>query len=442
MDFTLTGLRVASLKAIGIAFLFIVVGLTAGTAEAATPVEVISITDAGGVQAGVVLSNPMGAPSGSYPSYLGVVPMRSLYSGNDMFDLMGGGTYSTLKCDGSLQDAPYFASATSTGTTNISYSFHTGAYSGPWASDPGVNGCSTPGVYFYQWSVGGQSYYFEYYWNGSSIEEITPEWWIGNNTISSTYNTRINTVTVTASSTPTFTVGYFIDTDDFVGQNDRPDTVIVNISNTESTQVDQGKKLILPLSNGYATTTLSNFTEPLGDGNYTAIVNFWNFSTSKFVLNRTSITLNFTIVSGAVTAQSLVSADNALFPQDNTVLEECGLTAIGGCISNSLRFVFYPSTESINTLTGTYNSLSTKIPFVYANQLSSLFNSLYNSPDLASSTISIDILGGTLTLLSVSQIQAVPFLSWLRSIIGYIMWVLFAFLLYRRTLRVFNTNPQ
>jgi len=67
---------------------------------------------------------------------------------------------------------------------------------------------------------------------------------------------------------------------------------------------------------------------------------------------------------------------------------------------------------------------------------------LYSAPSLASSTITVNILGGSLDLISVAQLQAVPYTSWLRSILGYVMWLLFFALMYRKALKVFNTNPQ
>lgn len=416
------------------AFLFIV-----NTAHAQVPASVVSITDMG-TYAAVVLENPMAAPSGSYPTNVGVLPMRGLYTGTDMFDLMPNDTSSDLKCDGSLQDAPSFASATSTATINISYSFH-GGYSGPWASNTGVLPCTGAGVYYVQWSNAGQTYYFQYYWNGTTVEEISPDFWINQNAVSDTYETRFLNATAVASTTLSLTVGYYIDTDDFAGPFDRPDVILVNVSSLDTTQFESIQKLILPLSTGYATITLTG-VNAIPDGNYSAMINFWNFSTQKFALNRSAFTVNFTVSAGVVTTQTQVANTNALFPESSTVYEDCGITAISGCISNSFRFLFYPSIEAVSQVTALQGQLQTKAPFVYAYQLSDVFETLYNSPSLASSSITVSILGGNLTLLSVAQLQAVPYTAWLRSILGYIMWVLFAFLVYRKALRVFNTNPQ
>jgi len=417
-----------------IAFLF-----TVQTANAQVPVNVVSITDMG-TYAAVVLENVMGTSSGSYPAYAGVLPLRNLYSGLDMSDLAPANTESELKCRGSLLAYPYFPSATSTGTINITYDFH-GSYLGSWNGNVGVIPCTSAGIYYAQWSQDGQTYYFQYYWNGTIVEEVEPDFWLNQNQVSDVYDTRFLNATITASSTLSMTVGYYIDTEDYAGPFDRPDVILVNVSSLDTTQFESVQKLILPLSTGNSTTTLTG-NIPIPDGSYSAMFNFWNFSSQKFVLNRSAFTINFTVSGGVVTSQTEVANTNALFPESSTVYEDCGITAISGCISNSFRFLFYPSIEAVGQVTAVQGQLQTKAPFVYAYQLSDTFQTLYNSPSLASSSITVDILGGSLTLISVAQLQAVPYTAWLRAIMGYIMWVLFAFLVYRKALRVFNTNPQ
>jgi len=105
-------------------------------------------------------------------------------------------------------------------------------------------------------------------------------------------------------------------------------------------------------------------------------------------------------------------------------------------------FLWVPSETSMQQFSDLNDSLSTKSPFIYVYQASDLVETLYNSPSLASSTITVEILGGELDLISVAQLQAVPYTSWLRTILGYVMWLMFFALMYRKVLKVFNTNPQ
>lgn len=105
--------------------------------------------------------------------------------------------------------------------------------------------------------------------------------------------------------------------------------------------------------------------------------------------------------------------------------------------------LFVPSNNSIDKFTSLTSDLETKFPFIYAYQFSESVDNLYSGTSTATSSISYDFAGlGTLTLISVEQLEAVPFQSWLRTVIGMLLWIMFAVLMYNRTLRIFNTNPQ
>lgn len=421
--------RIARGTFLALASLFIV---NVGVAEAATPVAVESITWNGNYYVFVVSNT--GGLSGSME---GLLPMRGLYGGGGMDDLYQNNTQTALKCKSTLVSYPSYASATSSGTVNIDDVLHNGSYNGPFASNSGNVVCSSPGVYYAQFNAPGSinTYYFQYYWNGSAIEEINPDWWIDQNAVGDTYDTRLLAATFSASSTVTGVVSYYIDTADFVGQFDRPDVILVNISSLDTTQFESIQKLTLPLTIGYATTTLTG-NQVIPDGNYSAMVNFWNMATQSFVLNRSNLTINFTVSGGAVTSQTVVDNNDALFPTPTDVYEECGLTALSGCISNSIRFLFYPSSASVDTFMESYTQLQTKLPFVYAYQASGLLSGMFTGTAGVIPTISVTTDIGEIVFITQSQVAALPFVSLMRSLIAAGLWIMLFVILYRKTLTI------
>lgn len=117
-------------------------------------------------------------------------------------------------------------------------------------------------------------------------------------------------------------------------------------------------------------------------------------------------------------------------------------SGLAWAICSTVAFLFVPSESSVDKFTSLKDTMESKLPFVYLYQVNDLVDTLYNSPQLASSSVTVSILGGNMTLLSVAQLQAVGYTAWLRTIIGYIMWVLFAALMYRKALKVFNKPVQ
>lgn len=279
-------------------------------------------------------------------------------------------------------------------------------------------------------------YYVEFHWDGSLVDfpVVVPTY---SPIVSDVYETRFLGATLTASSTLSVDIDYFIDTSDFSSQYNRPDIVMVSVSNLDSTQIDLKKKLILPLTNG-TSSVLIDLDVPLPDGAYTAQVNFYNLFSDTFVLNRSYLTINFTILSGALSSQSLVDSNNAIFPI-SAVDFECGLGNLSGCISTSFAFLFIPSENSVADFLSLNDTLATKFPFAYVYDFSDVISSLYSDPSMNMPTFSVPWPGGnTFTILSYDLVNGVPFVSLIRTIMGYLLWFAFGLAMYRRTLNIFN----
>lgn len=254
-----------------------------------------------------------------------------------------------------------------------------------------------------------------------------------------TQQSRLLTGVVSGTSTAvSIDAGYFFDTSEFTSGN-TPAIINVNVSDRSTTQVESRNKYLFPLSDGYATSTFS-LSNTYADGNYTASVTLWNETFDAPVLN-TALTINFTVSGGSVTASTVVSGDAGIFPAQPLLYENCGILNLSGCLNNSIKYLFVPSASTVEDILGVKDTLSEKFPFAYVFEFGDIVSDLYSASSTASSSIGYDFAGlGTLELISVHQIQEVPFTSWLRTIIGYLMWIMFTILVYDRTKRIFNKD--
>jgi len=262
-------------------------------------------------------------------------------------------------------------------------------------------------------------------------------------------NTRLETAVVSGTASTTLVdIDYFLDLRDF-NQNNRPDTIQIYLSNSDSTQVALYSKLILPLAAGASSTVATlrptSYTgdyigdTELPDGTYTAWIKFWNFSNQSYVFP-TSVTVNFTISSGIVTASEVVDQTDGLMPNNQDYqYQPCSIIEIGGCISNSFIYLFYPSEQSVDSFISIYDTLSTKFPFAYFTDFNDSISSVFTSSTTA--TIAITVPFGTfgeIDLISAQQIEEVPYTDLIRTLLGALIWVMMAFTIYRRTQKIFN----
>jgi len=271
------------------------------------------------------------------------------------------------------------------------------------------------------------------------LGEITPPEILPPQVLNNTYQTRFTDQTLSiASSSLQVEVDYFIDTEDFLGVNDRPDIILISISNSDTTQFEQNQVFTLPLENGSSSRTL-NFDTPIPDGDYTAEINFFNLFSQDYVLNRSFRTVNFTVSGGAVTEQTVVDFSDALSPPDGLSPSPCGITSIGGCIENAAVSLFYPSTDSIDLMTSQYQILQTKVPFVYVYQASDLITGMYTGTAAVVPELTVSTGMGDITFISQDMIVNSPlgsFVPVVRDLIALGLWLMLFTALYKKTLKV------
>jgi len=128
---------------------------------------------------------------------------------------------------------------------------------------------------------------------------------------------------------------------------------------------------------------------------------------------------------------------------------ECSISSITGCLKNAGIWLFYPSSDSVERFKSLSDSLSGKFPFAYVYGMNTMRLELFESAQTATTTISLNfkIIPGhatsSLTLLSSSLLSNVPYANTVKTIIGFILWLMGAEYVYYRVLRSHDPNtPQ
>lgn len=258
------------------------------------------------------------------------------------------------------------------------------------------------------------------------------------------FKTKFLSGEITGSSTAvTFDIEYFLETSEFTIGN-RPDMIHVSILRdtiTNDSQADSFRSLILPLSNGTSTKSLtSSYNHP--DGNYIATVMFWNIQNDMVTFAQTSVTLQYTIDGGTVSDYEIISVTNSQTNQ-SAVLEICESILDVGCgIRNAFRFLFIPSTESINVLTSSREEILEKKPFSYFQQTTDVITE-YSTASTSGTfpDLSVTVLGTTVPIMSQATLDAIydnETRLYIRQVIGYALWIFFSISIIYLVLNIFN----
>jgi hypothetical protein len=257
--------------------------------------------------------------------------------------------------------------------------------------------------------------------------------------------------------TPSFPVGtgeVTIDTDFFldVAEIDtnsptlNPTTVLFSYSLIPETTISSRGETINNTVNGTSSvvTTLTS----LVDGVYDLRIKFSNFGCSSALdgcpFPDAYIYTNFTMANGSLESVAPLENYNALLLPtglEDASFETCGLLNIGGCINNSFKYLFYPSTASVAGFSDGYDDLTGKIPFVYATQAKNLMVGMYSGTAGVVPAVTVTTGLGEITFISESMITTSPFASLLPVLRGLIaggLWVMLMIMLYRKTLSIHN----
>lgn len=208
-------------------------------------------------------------------------------------------------------------------------------------------------------------------------------------------------------------------------------------STTEITQSETIDNTIQ--GEGSATTTFSS----LQDGYYTSQILFSNFGcaleTSPCPFPLSYLYLDFQILNGEAVNISQVEQYNNVEPvTDLDVYEDCSLTNVSGCISNSLRFLFTPSQSSVEELVTLKDTMDTRIPFVYVSDIKNVADEIFNSQQQQSLDVQLNLGFGTIDFINEDMIANAPQASTIRALLSAMLWVVFAIGAYRMALGIHN----
>jgi len=162
-------------------------------------------------------------------------------------------------------------------------------------------------------------------------------------------------------------------------------------------------------------------------GAYTVSGRLWDSVNATGTLWTTDITFLF----GSTGTTSTTTQSN--LPGSPTPID-CGTFDIGCYIKNGFVWLFYPDAQTVDKFQSL--TLANSFPFSYAYEVDDLRNELFNASSTATTTVSVTVPNfGTITFLSKSMMAAVPFASTVKTILGFILYLLAAEYIYYRLLK-------
>lgn len=273
-----------------------------------------------------------------------------------------------------------------------------------------------------------------------------PAFGVDVNGFNSVTETRFTDIDFSGTSTVNINVQYYLDQDEINTTVSAFNPTLVQFRYALRPDTNFSSRGESISNTTYGTSTVDTDITGLADGVYDLNVIFSNQGVA-FGADRpfpqSYIYTSFTITGGVLSSTSTIEYYNGLEPLDPEKYQPCSVTELSGCLSNSLLYLFYPSSAALTEINDTYDTLSTKFPFAYFTDFNDSISGLYTGTQTATSTITVPFGDfGNITLISAAQISAVPFTSLIRSLLGSLIWVMLGFTIYRRTQKIFNSNQE
>jgi len=250
-------------------------------------------------------------------------------------------------------------------------------------------------------------------------------------------------VTESFLSGTTLTAEYLLETSEIVSTISAKNPTLVQFQlakRPDGLMFGQGESIDNTVN---GTGTVSTTFTALEDGTYDILVKFSNagcaigLSSCPFPL--AYIYSSFTLELGEITNVGENEVyDNVTVAPTISQYEDCGLSNLSGCLNNSLRFLFIPSSESLNDLIATKDQLDTRIPFVYVSDIRTVAEEVFNSDQTETLDVTLDLGFGTVPLINESMIENAPQANTIRTLLSYMLWITFALGAYRMALGIHN----
>lgn len=265
----------------------------------------------------------------------------------------------------------------------------------------------------------------------------------------SQYDTRFTAIDFgTATNSAEFDVGFYIDADEATTtQADRNPTQ-VKVKYAKIPTADYSAEGIIiedavTPTWGYGTT--SHDLELDASSRYDILIQFANGGSAVTGIVPFPLAYVYFILetdsNGAIATTTAPEFYNAVEEQA-FAYQPCGILDLTGCISNAGIYLFMPSDSSIDRFNSLQSDLEERAPFVYAFQLPDYWSLMFNTTQSQTLTVSASTSIGTFTFLSEELIEAVPFSSTVRDIVGYLLWAMLAFAIYSRVVNFFSPKEN
>ena len=196
------------------------------------------------------------------------------------------------------------------------------------------------------------------------------------------------------------------------------------------------------ISTSTGAQSTSVFTPNISDGSYTALVQYYNFgsiTTGVIPFKESYVYTDFTVSGGVITETTSNEFYNYL--AESPLEESCSLIDVRCGIVNGFYALFVPEVESLDRLISLRDTLDSKMPFAYVSDFASIVTSIFTQATTQNIEVTYDFAGlGDLTLISTDMLSDAPHAATIKGILEALLWAMFGLQMYRRTLRIFDTN--
>jgi len=281
-------------------------------------------------------------------------------------------------------------------------------------------------------------------WDGLTYSSSSPLY--ASSTFSSFFNPAFQTRFINAStSSSSLSFSYFIKGSEVVTSDSSKNPTHFRVVTTKESDSSETFffDTLSTTTDAIATSTLS--ISALSDATYTARISFSNVGAYYYGATvpfaDTYMTLRFTKSGSTITLLDavVINTPQEIIPY---TLQECSLTNLSGCISNSLSYLFIPSPSAISSIGQLQATLATKFPFAYAYDGLSAITAVISTNASHNTSLSIPLGAfGSIPVISTTSFSSLPQASLIRGFLVGFLWLMFSIQMYRRTLKIFNPAP-
>lgn len=245
----------------------------------------------------------------------------------------------------------------------------------------------------------------------------------------------ISSITITEPTEQT----YISNPIEFAGTYDNIDTfdqIQFDLSWNNSMNINM-QSIDIPLTNGNDLPFFVSRNLPF-QGNYQLRMRLWD--TANATSSAWTDYINFGL--GTTTVATSTQPGSPLPTAECEAFEVLGVPIpdFACAIKQGIAWLFYPSEDSVTNFKSL--TLRNSLPFSYAYDVGTLRDELFDSTETATSTVAVDTPIGTITFFSKAQIEAIPLSSTVKTILGWLLWIITAEFIYRKIIKVHDANTH